>query len=81
LLFAWESNPSLTPLIARRFSEPGDVALVRDLVLKSDGMDRTRALARKYAEEAKRVVRERLPPSEAREGLEGLAEQVVDRCK
>ena len=81
LLFAWESNPSLTPLIARRFAEPGDVALVRDLVLKSDGMDRTRALARKYAEEAKRVIRERLPPSEAREGLEGLAEQVVDRCK
>lgn len=54
---------------------------MRDLVLKSDGMERTRVLARQYAEEAKRVVRERLPPSEAREGLEGLAESVVDRCK
>ncbi|CED82684.1 Geranylgeranyl pyrophosphate synthase/Polyprenyl synthetase [Phaffia rhodozyma] len=81
LLYAWESNPSLTPLIRRGFSEPGDVPTARDLVLASDGMDRTRKLAREYAEGARDLIRDRLPESEARAGLEDLTEQVLKRCK
>jgi hexaprenyl-diphosphate synthase len=81
LLYAWESNPSLTPLILRRFDQPGDVETARDLVLASDGMDRTRALARTYAEAARDIVRERLPESDARAGLEGLTEEVLRRLK
>lgn len=80
LLYAWESTPSLGPLILRKFSEPGDVDTARDLVLASDGMDRTRALAREYAEAARDLVRERLPESEARRGLEELTEGVLVRC-
>lgn len=82
LLFAWETNTAaLTPLILRRFEEPGDVVAARDLVLASDGMDRTRKLAREYAESARDLIRERLPESEAREGLEGLCESVLERCR
>lgn len=81
LLYAWESNPSLGPLILRRFDQPGDVEAARDLVLQSDGMERTKKLARAYAEAARDLVRERLPESEAREGLESLAIGVLERCK
>lgn len=81
LLFAWESNASLTPYIARRFAHEGDVQTVRDLVIASDGLAKTRDLARRYAEEAARIVRERLPESSARKELEKVAQGVVDRCK
>ena len=30
-LFAWEEHPELGPLIERKFKEPGDVELVRQL--------------------------------------------------
>lgn len=45
---------------------------------KSDGLERTKELARKFAAEARGLV-ERLPESEARGGLVGLTEKVVDR--
>ena len=78
VLYAWLSNPSLGPLIARKYAHEGDVALARDLVARSDGLERTRALATRFADEARRAV-ERLPESEARESLIGLTRTVVNR--
>lgn len=66
---------------ALSFEQPGDVEMARDLVLASDGMDRTRELARSYAEAARDIVRERLPESQARAGLEDLTEGVLKRCR
>ena len=30
-LFAWEEHPEMGPLIKRKFQQPGDVELVRDI--------------------------------------------------
>ncbi|KAJ9095233.1 hypothetical protein QFC21_005599 [Naganishia friedmannii] len=78
VLYAWRSNPSLGPLIARKYAEEGDVQMVRELVGRSDGLEKTRALAVRFAREARRAV-ERLPESEGREELVGLTEKVVQR--
>lgn len=77
-LFAWQSNPALGPLIMRKFSQPGDVEAAREMVTRSDGLERTRELARRFAGEARRGV-ERLPEGEAREGLVELTRKVVER--
>ncbi|EIW71390.1 hypothetical protein TREMEDRAFT_15595, partial [Tremella mesenterica DSM 1558] len=79
-LYAWENSPSLGPLIARRFSQEGDVDMARELVNRSDALERTRELARNFANEAKRGM-EKLPESEAREALMELCEKVVERVK
>ncbi|KAF9268115.1 terpenoid synthase [Marasmius fiardii PR-910] len=77
-LYAWEEHAEMGPLIHRKFSNPGDVELARTLVKKSSGVERTRALAIEYANQAKRVL-EPLPDSEAKLGLEALADRVIKR--
>jgi hexaprenyl-diphosphate synthase len=77
-LFAWQTNPALGPLIARKFSEPGDVERAREMVTESDGLEKTRKLAERFATEARKGV-ELLPPSEAREALIALTKKVVER--
>merc|ERR1719312_668444 len=52
VLFAAEKYPELNDLIARRFSEKGDVETAFDLVQKSGGLERTKDLARKHCEAA-----------------------------
>lgn len=79
-LFAWEEHPSLGPLIARKFSEPGDTEIALDLVNRSRGMERTAELARSFAGEARRLI-ELLPQNPARDALVGLTVKVVDRVK
>ncbi|WVQ84514.1 hypothetical protein IAT38_006668 [Cryptococcus sp. DSM 104549] len=79
-LFAWETHPALGPLILRKFSEPGDDELARGIVAQSDGLERTVALAREFAGEARRLV-EMLPESAAREALVQLTVKVVERVK
>ncbi|TXT12988.1 hypothetical protein VHUM_01389 [Vanrija humicola] len=79
-LFAWEEHPSLGPLIARKFSEPGDTEVALDLVNRSRGMERTAELARNFASEARRLI-EQLPQNPARDALVGLTVKVVDRVK
>ncbi|KAI5448986.1 coq1 putative hexaprenyl diphosphate synthase [Naganishia albida] len=79
VLYAWRTNPALGPLIARKYAREGDVAFVRELVGKSDGLARTRELAEGFAREARRAVEEGLPESEAREELIGLTRKVTDR--
>jgi len=77
-LFAWRTNPSLGPLIARKFSAPGDVELARELVGSSDGLERTRELAARFAGAARDAL-ERFPEGEAKEALVGLTRKVVER--
>lgn len=77
-LFAWQKHAALGPLIARKFSEPGDVETARELVGQSDGLVRTRALAMRFAGEAERSL-ERIPESEAKAQLVGLTRKVVER--
>jgi hexaprenyl-diphosphate synthase len=79
-LFAWEEHPELGPLIARKFEGEGDAEIALDLVNRSRGMERTAALARDFAAEARRLV-ELLPQSPARDALVGLTVKVVDRVK
>jgi len=50
----------------------------RDYVLRSSGVQRTRALAQAYADKAKEVL-QLLPESEAKAGLEVLTERVIGR--
>ncbi|KAF8965450.1 isoprenoid synthase domain-containing protein [Flammula alnicola] len=77
-LYAWEEHPEMGELIKRKFEQPGDVDLARDYVLRSSGVQRTRALAQAYADKAKEVLQE-LPESEAKAGLEVLTERVIGR--
>ncbi|KAF7794344.1 hypothetical protein EIP86_005478 [Pleurotus ostreatoroseus] len=77
-LFAWEEHPEMGPLIERKFKQTGDVELARDLVRHSSGVERTRDLAKTYADKAKEVL-SLLPDSEAKSALEVLTERVVKR--
>ncbi|KAI0348119.1 terpenoid synthase [Trametopsis cervina] len=77
-LFAWEEYPEMGPMIERKFSQEGDVELARDLVRRSSGLDRTRALAKAYADKAREVLAV-LPESDAKSALELLTERVVKR--
>lgn len=79
-LFAWQQHPDLGPLILRKFEGPGDVKLALDLVNRSDGLQKTKQLAEKFAKEARDLVR-LLPESSAREELERLTWKVVERVK
>ncbi|KAJ3515153.1 hypothetical protein NLJ89_g1933 [Agrocybe chaxingu] len=77
-LYAWEEHPEIGELIQRKFEHPGDVELARDYVLRSSGVQRTRALAQAYADKAKEVLQQ-LPDSEAKACLEVLTERVIGR--
>jgi decaprenyl-diphosphate synthase subunit 1 len=80
VLFACEKFPDLNIMIMRRFSEPGDVEKAYEAVMKSDGLDHTRILARKHADEALRHVS---PFSESveKQALVVLAEMTLNRKK
>ncbi|KAF3352333.1 Translocation protein SEC62 [Verticillium dahliae VDG1] len=49
LLYAWKANPELGALVGRKFEGEGDVARARELVLQSNGIEQTRALAQETA--------------------------------
>ncbi|KAK6860904.1 polyprenyl synthetase [Apiospora arundinis] len=80
LLFAWETNPELGALVGRKFAQEGDVARARELVLQSDGVEKTRALAKEYCERAIAAL-DTFPKSVAREGLVKMAMMTLHRKK
>lgn len=80
ILFAWREEPHLGELIARKFSEPGDVEIARRAVQKWGGVEKTREMAQEYC--AKALVNLRLlPESDARSALELLTNSVLTRNK
>ncbi|KAK3376775.1 isoprenoid synthase domain-containing protein [Lasiosphaeria ovina] len=80
LLFAWKTMPELGALVGRKFAKDGDVARARDLVMQSDGIEQTRALAEDYAEQAIAAIRP-FPDSEAKNGLIEMAVKTLKRQK
>jgi len=80
LLFAWEQNPDLGAFVGRKFSGEGDVQRARDIVLESDGLDQTRALAQSYVDRAVDAI-QAFPDSEAKGGLIEMCNKVMKRRK
>ncbi|KAK0611472.1 isoprenoid synthase domain-containing protein [Immersiella caudata] len=80
LLFAWKTMPELGSLVGRKFEKEGDVARARDLVMQSDGIQQTRALAEDYAEQAIAAI-SGFPDSEAKDGLIEMAVKTLERKK
>ncbi|KIK70498.1 hypothetical protein GYMLUDRAFT_253872 [Collybiopsis luxurians FD-317 M1] len=78
LLYAWEDEPNLGPIIQRQFSGDGDVEQVSHIVFASSGVERTRTLAFSYAEKAREVLHF-LPDSDTKDALEELTIRVVER--
>ncbi|KAH6847252.1 isoprenoid synthase domain-containing protein [Chaetomium sp. MPI-CAGE-AT-0009] len=80
LLFAWKTMPELGALVGRKFANDGDVARARDLVMQSDGIQQTRALAEDYADKAIASL-SLFPDSEAKDGLVEMAVKTLQRKK
>ncbi|KAJ2078329.1 coq1 putative hexaprenyl diphosphate synthase [Coemansia sp. RSA 988] len=80
VLYAWQEFPELGPLVARKFSEEGDVARAWDLVHASSGIERTRALARRYVDRANEAL-SIFPPSSAAQALQKVTLSVLTRTK
>ena len=81
VLFAAETYPDvLTPLIERKFKNEEDVDLALQYVRKSDGIERTKAMAQVHVEIAIAAISE-LGPSAYRDSLINLAHKVVDRTR
>ncbi|KAG5998627.1 hypothetical protein E4U54_002148 [Claviceps lovelessii] len=80
LLFAWKQNPELGALVGRKFEMEGDVDKARQLVLQSDGIEQTRALAQDYSEKAIAAIAD-FPESEAKDGLVEMAQKTIKRQK
>ncbi|KAF5876417.1 putative decaprenyl-diphosphate synthase subunit 1 protein [Botrytis fragariae] len=80
LIFAWKNNKELGSLVGRKFSQEGDVLRARELVLQSDGLEQTRALAEEYASRAISAI-SAFPDSEAKDGLIEMADKTLKRRK
>mmetsp|Transcript_13713 Transcript_13713/g.32120 ORF Transcript_13713/g.32120 Transcript_13713/m.32120 type:complete len:525 (-) Transcript_13713:82-1656(-) len=80
VLFAAEEYPELEVMMDRKFKEEGDVEKSRELILQSQGIERTKRLARVHAERAMEAVLS-WEPTEYRDGLINLAYKVVQRTK
>lgn len=80
LLFAWKTTPELGSLVGRKFQEEGDVQRARELVIKSNGIEQTRALAEDYSQRAISAL-DTFPDSEAKDGLVDMAMKTLKRQK
>ncbi|EJT75562.1 hexaprenyl pyrophosphate synthase [Gaeumannomyces tritici R3-111a-1] len=80
LLFAWKTHPELGELVGRKFAQQGDVERAREIVLASDGIEQTRALAQDYSEQAIAAI-SHFPDCEAKDGLIEMAVKTLKRQK
>ena len=78
VLFAAESYPELDPMIKRRFCESGDVERAFELVLNSNGLDRTKGLANEYGQAALDNIKT-WTESTAKEELKELVNLFINR--
>lgn len=78
VLYALEEKPYLEGLIEREFAQEGDLEQALALIADSRGIERSRELAARHAEEAVQHL-EGLPPSESRQALIELADYVLSR--
>ncbi|KAI0149104.1 hexaprenyl pyrophosphate synthase [Pestalotiopsis sp. NC0098] len=80
LLFAWKDIPELGSLVGRKFEQEGDAARARELVLQSNGIEQTRALAEDYSRRAISAL-DTFPDSDAKDGLIEMAVKTLKRNK
>jgi len=80
VLFAVSTFPSLNSMIARRFSQPGDVEEAFRLVLESNGLQQTKDLARNHCQAATLALNE-ITDSPFKAALVGLCDKVLNRLK
>ncbi|KAG7383853.1 Decaprenyl-diphosphate synthase subunit 1 [Phytophthora pseudosyringae] len=80
LLLAQEEFPVLRELSKRKFCEEGDIEMASELVEKSTGIARSKALAIGQAELAAQAAMQ-LAPSPERDAMVRLAQKVVYRSK
>lgn len=78
VLYALEEKPFLEVLIEREFAQPGDLEQAVALVKDSQGIERSRELARHHSRLAIECLEE-LPPSSSRQALVKLADYVLSR--
>jgi all-trans-nonaprenyl-diphosphate synthase len=78
VLFALEEHPHVSELIDRKFSEPSDLADVLTLVQKSNGVQRSRDMAKTHAKLAVNAI-EWLPTSAHKQSLLDLTDYILDR--
>lgn len=79
VLYALEEKPILETLIDREFAQDDDLSQALDLVLNSQGIERTRELAAHHAQLAVQHL-EKLPASPSREALSSLKDYVLGRA-
>jgi all-trans-nonaprenyl-diphosphate synthase len=77
-LYALEEHPALAGLIEREFSQEGDLEQALAFVRSSQAIQRSRALAEGFADEAREAIAW-LPASESRSALLALPEFVLSR--
>lgn len=80
ILYAMEEEPSLKPLIQRRFKEAGDVRKAVALATKTSCVQKSFELADFHAQRAAEACK-RLPPTEARDALMRLLHVAIARDK
>ena len=78
VLYAMRQFPQLQRLIERRFKQDGDATKARELVEESDGIMRTMDIAGRETGAAVDVL-QRFPECSARDGLEAICRQVLQR--
>ena len=78
VLFALEDHPQLRGLIDREFSEVGDLDKALELVYSSNGISRSRDLAKSHIKSALTAI-EWLPSSAPKQSLIGLTNYVLER--
>lgn len=80
VLFAIEEHNELETLASRKFTQPGDADRAVEMVLHSNGLERTKRLARLHAEQAMNAVLD-WKPSVARDALVSTAYKIVERTR
>ena len=78
VLYAIDEHAELKSLVTRKFAERGDVQRACELVLDSEGLQKTKDLATFHAQAAVDACCS-LPQSEARDGLIQLCHVVLSR--
>lgn len=80
VLFAAQMFPQLNVMIDRHFQEPGDVETAFRLILRSDGLQRTKDLATQYCDEAITQLAQ-LSPSPYQQFLFTLTNKILNRLR
>jgi geranylgeranyl pyrophosphate synthase len=79
VLFAAEEYNELYEIIERKFEGPGDIDYAVDVIFKSNGLERTKVLAKVHAEKAVDAIMDAFEPSPYRDALVNLANKVITR--